>query len=390
MKALCWGGVNQVSCETVPDPGLVNPHDAIVRVSLSSVNGADLHLLDGYIPSMKPGDIIGREFIGEIVDKGRDVSKLQVGQRVVVNSVIGCGHCYHCETGDYSLCDNTNPNVEILDRAHGFASSGIFGYSEAFGGYAGSHAQYVRVPFADLGCTPLPETVADESALFVSDAFPTGFMAADMCEIQPGHVIAIWGCGGVGQMAIQSAFLLGADRVIAIDNVASRLDAAALRTRVEVLNYDEVDVHEALKELTGGRGPDSCIDAVGMESGDGFSKARALFRGVHGASVLKQAVHSCRKGGTVSVVGVYGGMVDRFPMGAAMNKGLRFRMGQVHGPRYTSRLLKLIEKGEIDPSYLLTHTLSLREGAEGYKMFKQKSDNCMRVAFDPWLEPTLH
>jgi len=376
MKALCWNGASSVTCETVPDPRLINPHDAIVRVTLSSVNGADLHLLDGHIPSMKAGDIIGREFIGEVVDRGRDVQKIQVGQRVVVSSIIGCGHCYHCQTGDYSLCDNTNPNEDILDEAFGFATCGIFGYSAAFGGYAGSHAQYVRVPFADLGCTPVPDGLSNESALFVSDAFPTGFMAADMCEIQPGHVVAVWGAGGVGQMAIQSAFHLGADRVIVIDQVPSRLKEAALRSRVEVLNYDEVDVHEALKELTGGRGPDSCIDAVGADG--------------RGATVLRQAIHSCRKGGTVSVVGVYGGLVDKFPMGAAMNKGLRFRMGQVHGPRYVSRLLKMIEKGEADPSFLLTHTLSLREGAEGYKMFKSKSDNCMRVVFDPWLEPTLH
>jgi threonine dehydrogenase-like Zn-dependent dehydrogenase len=382
MKALCWNGVSSVTCETVPDPGLINPHDAIVRVLLSSVNGADVHLLDGHIPAMKPGDIIGREFIGEVVDKGRDVTKLQIGQRVVVSSVIGCGHCYHCETGEYSLCDNTNPNEDILDEAFGFATCGIFGSSAAFGGYAGSHAQYVRVPFADLGCTPVPDLLANESALFVSDAFPTGFMAADMCEIQPGHVVAIWGAGGVGQMAIQSAFLLGADRVIAIDRVAGRLKAASLRSRVEVLNCAEVDVHEALKELTGGRGPDACIDAVGMEG-------RSLI-GSPTATVLREAIRSCRKGGTVSVVGVYGGLVDKFPMGAAMNKGLRFRMGQVHGPRYVSRLLKTIEKGEADPSFLLTHTLSLREGAEGYKMFKAKSDNCIRVAFDPWLEPTLH
>jgi threonine dehydrogenase-like Zn-dependent dehydrogenase len=372
VKALCWNGVNSVTCETVPDPRLINPHDAIVKVTLSSVNGADLQLIDGLVPSMKAGDIIGREFIGEIVDRGRDVTKVQVGQRVVVSSVIGCGHCYHCGIGEYSLCDNTNPNEDILDAQFGFATCGILGSSSAFGGYAGSHAQYVRVPFADLGCCPVPDSLSDESTLFVSDAFPTGFMAADMCEIQPGHVVAVWGAGGVGQMAIQSAFLLGADRVIVIDRVAARLKAASLRSRVEVLNYDEVNVHEALKELTGGRGPDSCIDAVGK------------------ISVLSQAILSCRKGGTVSVVGVYSGNVDKFPMGAAMNKGLRFRMGQVHGPRYVSRLLKMIEKGDADPSFLLTHTLSLREGAEGYKMFKSKSDNCMRVAFDPWLEPTLH
>jgi threonine dehydrogenase-like Zn-dependent dehydrogenase len=395
MQALCWNGVNSLVCERVPDPGLINPHDAIVRVSLSSCCGSDLHLIDGFIPTMRPGDIIGHEFIGEIVDKGRDVKKLQIGNRVVVSSRIGCGHCFHCETGEYSLCDNTNPNEEVLDKAYGYCTGGIFGYSHAFGGYAGSHAQYVRVPFADLGCTPIPEAVSDESALFVSDAFPTGFMAADMCEIQPGDVVAIWGCGGVGQMAIQSAFLLGADRVIAIDRVPERLKLAQMQSRVEVLNYEEVDIHQALKELTGGRGPDSCIDAVGMEAHEPghdhmYDRAKSILLQTERASVLRQAIHSCRKGGTVSVVGVYGGLVDKFPMGAAMNKGLRFRMGQVHGQRYASRLLKMIEQGEADPSFLLTHTLSLREGMEGYRMFKQKTDNCMRVVFDPWLEPTLH
>lgn len=376
MKALCWNGAGSVTCEKVPDPTLINPHDAIVRVILSSINGADLYLLDGQIPSSKRGDIVGREFIGEIVDKGRDVTKLKVGDRVVVSSVIGCGQCFHCAGGDFSLCDNTNANEAELDSVFGFATSGIFGYSQAFGGYAGSHAQYVRVPFADLGCTPIPELLSHESALFVSDAFPTGFMAADMCEIQPGHVVAVWGAGGVGQMAIQSAFHLGADRVIVIDKIPERLKAAQLRSPVEVLNCNEVNVHEALKELTAGRGPDACIDAVGMNG-----KA---------ADVLQQSILSCRKGGTISVVGVYGGNIDHFPMGAAMNKGLRFRMGQVHGARYNSRLIKMIETGEVDPSYLLTHTLSLREGAEAYKMFKAKSDNCLRVAFDPWLEPTLH
>ncbi len=396
MLALCWNGVNSLGLQRVDDPRLINPHDAIIRVSLSSVCGSDLHLIDGFVPTMRPGDIIGHEFIGEVVDIGRDVQKLEVGSRVVVSSVIGCGKCFHCEGGEYSLCDNTNPNEEILDKAYGACTAGIFGYSHAFGGYAGSHAQFIRVPFADFGCTPIPEEITDESALFVSDAFPTGFMAADMCDIQPGDVVAVWGCGGVGQMAIQSAFLLGADRVIAIDGVPERLKLAQIHSRCETLNYEQVDVHEALKELTGGRGPDACIDAVGMEAHDRgaehvYDKAKSiLFVETERGSVLRQAIRSCRKGGTISIVGVYGGLLDKFPMGAAMNKGLRFRMGQMHGQKYAPRLLKHIAAGDVDPSFLLTHKLSLREGPEGYQMFKNKSDHCVRVAFDPWNEPTVH
>lgn len=396
MLALCWTGVNSLNVEKVDDPTIINPKDAIIKVLLSSVCGSDLHLIDGMVPTMRPGDIIGHEFIGEVVDVGSEVKKLEVGMRVVVSSVIGCGRCFHCDTGSYSLCDNTNPNEELLDKVYGACTAGIFGYSHAFGGYAGSHAQYIRVPFADIGCTPIPEGVANESAIFVSDAFPTGFMAADMCDIQPGDVVAVWGCGGVGQMAIQSAFLLGADRVIAIDRLPERLKMAEIYSRAETLNYEDVNIHEALKELTGGRGPDCCIDAVGMEAHEPgieylYDKAKTMtFSATDRASVLRQAIHSCRKGGVVSVVGVYGGVIDKFPMGAAMNKGLRFRMGQMHGQKYAPRLLKYLEQGEVDPSFLLTHRLPLYEGAEGYKMFKRKTDRCVRVVFDPWDEPTVH
>ncbi|MES2857407.1 MAG: zinc-dependent alcohol dehydrogenase [Bdellovibrionota bacterium] len=378
MQALCWNGINELSLQRVPDPAILNSHDAIVKVVLSSVCGSDLHLLDGYVPTMRPGDIIGHEFIGEVVDVGGEVRKLHVGSRVVVSSTIGCGKCFHCGTGEFALCDNSNPNEEILDKVYGACGAGMFGHSHAFGGYAGSHAQYIRVPFADVGCTPIPDGVANESALFVSDAFPTGYMAADMCDVQPGDVVAVWGCGGVGQMAIHSAFLFGADRVIAIDRVPERLKLTQMCSRAEVLNSDQVNVTEALREMTGGRGPDSCIDAVGMDA--------------HGESaiVLRQAVRACRKGGTVSVVGVYGGVVDKFPMGAAMTKGLRLRMGQMHGQRYAKRLLKYIEDGDVDPSYLLTHRLPLHDGLSGYQMFKKKSDRCLRVAFDPWDVPTVH
>jgi threonine dehydrogenase-like Zn-dependent dehydrogenase len=378
MQALCWNGINELSLQRVPDPAILNPHDAIVKVLLSSACGSDLHILDGFVPTMRPGDIIGHEFIGEIVEVGNEVRKLHVGSRVVVSSIIGCGRCFHCNSGEFSLCDNSNPNEEVLDKAYGACGAGIFGHSHAFGGYAGSHAQFIRVPFADVGCTPVPEGVATESAIFVSDAFPTGFMAADMCDIQPGDVVAVWGCGGVGQMAIHSAFLCGADRVIAIDRVPERLKLVQMHSRAEVLNFEQTNINEALKELTGGRGPDACIDAVGMEA--------------HGDSstVLRQTIRACRKGGTVSIVGVYGGVVDKFPVGAAMTKGLRLRMGQMHGQRYARQLLKYIEDGDIDPSFLLTHRLPLHDGASGYQMFKKKSDRCLRVVFDPWDEPTVH
>ena len=389
MKALCFEGVNKLNMERVPDPEILNPHDAIVKVSLSSVCGSDLHLLDGYVPTMKAGDIIGHEFIGEVLETGKEVKKLKKGDRVVVGSIIGCGECYFCKQDTWSLCDNSNTNGEWLEKAYGHASAGIFGYSHAFGGYAGSHAQYIRVPFADKGAFKVPEGLSDEKALFASDAFPTGYMAADMCDIKPGDTVAVWGCGGVGLMAIQSAYLLGAERVIAIDRIPERLKIAKEVANADVLNYSEVDVLEALNEMTGGRGPDRCIDAVGMEAhsyGADFLYDRAK-QAVRLQSdrptVLRQAIMACRKGGTLSIVGVYGGLLDKFPLGAAMNKALTFRMGQQHGQRYIPQLLKHISNGDIDPSYLLTHRWSLEDGQEGYQMFKKKNDNCVRVVFAP-------
>ncbi|PRY07375.1 threonine dehydrogenase-like Zn-dependent dehydrogenase [Pontibacter ummariensis] len=389
MKALCWNGVNDLRVERVPDPSILNPKDAIVRVTMSSVCGSDLHLLDGYVPTMKAGDIIGHEFIGEVVETGSGVKKFKKGDRVVVCSIIGCGGCAHCLDNDWSLCDNSNTKPEYLDKAFGYATAGIFGYSHAFGGYAGSHAEYIRVPFADQGAFKVPEGLPDESLVFVSDAFPTGFMAADMCGIEPGDTVAVWGCGGVGQMAIRSAYLLGAGRVIAIDRFEDRLQTAKEQGKAEVLNYEKVDVLEALKEMTGGRGPDRCIDAVGLEAHttgveEYYDKVKQTLRIETGRpAVLRQAIMACRKGGTLSIVGVYGGLLDKFPMGPAMNKALTFRMGQQHGQRYIPELLDIVAQGKVDPSYILTHKWTLDQGPEGYQMFKKKTDNCMRVVFTP-------
>jgi len=389
MQALCYQGVNRVGVETVPDPEILGPHDAILRVTMSSVCGSDLHLLDGYVPTMRQGDIIGHEFVGEIVEVATDVKKLRPGMRVVVDSIIGCGHCFFCQTEQYSLCDNTNPKPELLDKLYGYPTAGIYGYSHAFGGFAGSHATYVRVPFADTNAFEVPEGLPDERVLFASDALPTGYMGADLCNIQRGDVVAVWGCGGVGQMAILSAYLLGAERVIAIDRFPERLAMARDRAGAEILDYEQIDVREALREMTGGRGPDACIDCVGMEAhGTGIDDAydrvkQAVRLETDRPTVLRQAILACRKGGTVSIMGVYGGFVDKFPMGAAMNKGLTLKMGQQHGQRYIPRLLEHIRKGEIDPSYLITHRARLADGQEAYDTFKEKRDGCMRVVFTP-------
>lgn len=389
MRALCWNGVNNLNVERVPDPSILNSGDAIIKVTMSSVCGSDLHLLDGYVPAMREGDIIGHEFMGEVVETGPNVKKLKKGDRVVVASVLGCGGCEYCESDQWSLCDNSNANPEILEKAYGYAGAGIFGYSQAFGGYAGSHAEFIRVPYADNGCFKVPEGVKNEAAVFASDALPTGFMAADMCGIERGDTVAVWGAGGVGQMAMLSAYMLGAERVVAIDRFPDRLEKAKKHANAEVLNYEEVDILEALKEMTGGRGPDRCIDAVGMEAHTtGFEqvydKVKQTLRMQTGRSaVLRQAIMACRKGGTVSIVGVYGGLIDKFPMGPAMNKALTFRMGQMFAQKYIPNLLDRMANGEVDPSYLLTHKWSLDQGPEGYKMFKEKKDNCMRVVFEP-------
>ncbi len=389
MRALCWHGINDLRVDTVPDPEIVNPHDAILRVTLSTTCGSDLHFIDGYLPTMQAGDIIGHEFMGEIVETGPAVTKVRRGDRVVVPSFIACSQCWYCQHGLHSLCDNTNPNWELQEPVLGYPTAGIYGYTHAFGGYAGAHAQYVRVPFADNDCFHVPEGVPDEQALFLSDAAPTGYMGADFCDLKGGETVAVWGAGGVGLMAMRSAYLLGAGRVIAIDRLPERLALAREHAGAETLDYTQVDsVVEALKEMTGGRGPDACIDAVGMEAhgiGPGYAYDRvkqALRLQTDRAQALRQAIVACRKGGIISVVGVYG-VTDKFPMGVIVNKGLTLRSAQQHGQRYMPRLLEHAAKGELDPSFLVTHRFSLEEAPRGYAMFKHKEDGCVRAVFAP-------
>ncbi|MFC4452314.1 zinc-dependent alcohol dehydrogenase [Deinococcus sonorensis] len=389
MRALCWNGINDLRVETVPDPEILTPGDVILRVTMSTTCGSDLHLIDGLIPTMEPGDIIGHEFMGEVVEVGPGVRNVRKGERVVVPSFVVCGQCWYCQHDLYSLCDNTNPNARMQEPVLGHHTAGIYGYSHAFGGYAGSHAQYVRVPFADQDCFRVPDGLSDEQALFLSDAAPTGFMGADFCNIQPGDVVAVWGCGGVGLMAIQSAYLLGAERVIAIDRFPERLQLARERAGAETINYMEVDsVPETLNAMTGGRGPDACIDAVGMEAhGTGIGAAydhvkQALRLQSDRGQALREAIIACRKGGVLSILGVYG-VMDKFPLGVVMNKGLTVRTAQQHGQKYLPRLLEHAERGELDPSYLATHRFSLEEAPRGYEMFKTKQDGCVRAVFVP-------
>jgi threonine dehydrogenase-like Zn-dependent dehydrogenase len=390
MRALCWKGRNTVEVENVPDPKILNDRDAIVRVSSTAICGSDLHLVDGYVPTMKKGDILGHEFMGEVVEVGKGVRKLEVGDRVVVPFPIACGACNACEAELYSLCENTNPNARLAEKLFGHSTAGIFGYSHLTGGFAGGQSEYVRVPFADVGPLKLENGFSDEQVLFLSDVFPTGFMGAELCDIRGGEVIAIWGAGPVGQFAAASAQLLGAERVIVIDRFDYRLRVAERHSRVETLNYEEVDsVPEALKELTGGRGPDACIDAVGMEAH--FHGPLYAYDRVKQAArleserpyALREAIMSCRNGGIVSVVGVYGGFVDKFPLGAVMNRGLSIRTGQCHVQRYLRPLLQRIENDEIDPSFIVTHRLPLDEAPRGYDLFKRKEDDCLKVVLKP-------
>jgi threonine dehydrogenase-like Zn-dependent dehydrogenase len=389
MRALCWNGVNDLRVERVDDPEIVNPHDVILKVRLSTTCGSDLHFIDGYIPTMRAGDVIGHEFMGEIVELGRDVKKVKKGDRVVVPSFISCGNCWYCQHDLFSLCDNTHPKPELQEPILGYHTAGIYGYTHAFGGYAGSHAEYIRVPHADVDCFVVPDGVRDEQALFLSDAAPTGFMGADFCNIQRGDVIAIWGAGGVGQMAAQSAFLLGAERVIVIDRFADRLRSVAEKSGAETIDYTAVDsVIEVLKEKTGGRGPDACIDAVGMEAhgtglGYAYDRVKQLAH-LHTdrGSALREAIVACRKGGTLSMLGVYG-LMDKFPLGVIMNKGLTLRTAQQHGQKYVPRLLDYVQQGKLDPSYLATHTFPLEAGPRAYEMFKHKEDGMLRAVFAP-------
>ena len=389
MRALCWNGINDLRVETVPDPEIIKPHDVILKVTMSTTCGSDLHFIDGYIPTMQQGDVIGHEFMGEVVEVGRDVKKVKKGNRVVVPSFIVCGACWYCEHGLYSLCDNTNPNAELQEPLLGYPTAGIYGYTHAFGGYAGAHAQYVRVPHADNDCFQVPEGLSDEQVIFISDAVPTGYMGADFCDIQPGDTVAVWGCGGVGLMAMKSAFLLGAERVIGIDRLPERLQMAREKVGAETINYAEVDsVINTLKEMTGGRGPDACIEAVGMEAhgtGPGYTYDRvkqALRLQTDRGISLREAIMACRKGGIVSILGVFG-LMDKFPVGVMMNKGLTVRTAQQHGQKYVPRLLEHVAKGELDPSFLATHKFSLEDSPHGYDIFKHKEDGCVRVVFTP-------
>jgi threonine dehydrogenase-like Zn-dependent dehydrogenase len=389
VKAVCWWAANDVRVDTVPDPKIINPHDAIVQITSTAICGSDLHLYDGYIPTMLKGDILGHEFMGEIVEVGPEVKNLKVGDRVVVPFPISCGECYYCRKGLWSLCDNTNPKAALAEGLYGYSPAGIYGYSHLLGGYAGGQAEYARVPFADVGPIKIPPGLTDEQVLFLSDIFPTGWMAAENCGIQPGDVIAVWGCGPVGQFAIKSAYLQGAERVIAIDRIPERLHLAKTAGGAEVINYVGTDVVEELKQLTGGRGPDACIDAVGMEAhGTGplwyYDRvAQATRMESDRPLVIREAIQACGKGGTVSLAGVYGGVVDKIPFGAAFNKGLTLKMGQTHVQRYLQPLLDRIIGGDIDPSFVITHHLALDEAPHGYKIFKEKEDNCIKVVLKP-------
>jgi threonine dehydrogenase-like Zn-dependent dehydrogenase len=386
MKATCWMGRQNVQVEQVPDPKILNGRDAIVRITNTAICGSDLHLYNGFIPTMRKGDVLGHEFMGEVVELGRDVRNLAIGDRVVVPFPIACGHCAQCEREMYSLCENSNPNAYLAEKLFGYSPCGIFGYSHMLGGYPGGQAEYARVPFADIGPLKIPESLQDEQVLFLSDIFPTGYMAAEACGIQPGDIIAVWGCGPVGQLAIKSATLLGAERVIAIDRFPYRLKMAREGAgATHTLNYEECDIDEALRELTGGRGPDHCIDAVGLEGhspgiAGAYDKVKtALMMETDRPVALRQAILSCRSGGTISVAGVYGGFIDKFPMGAIVNRSLTIKSGQTHVHRYMRPLLERIERGEVDPSFIITHRMRLDDAATGYDMFCNKEDECLKV-----------
>lgn len=390
MRAVCWHGSRDIRVDHAPTPEIVNPRDAIVRVTATAICGSDLHLYNGLIPSMKAGDILGHEFMGEVVDVGHGIHSLSRGDRVVVPFAIACGSCFYCRDGLTSLCDNSNPNAEMAESLYGSSASGLFGYSHLYGGYPGGQAEYVRVPFADVGPIRVPASIPDERVLFLSDILPTGYQAAENCGIRPGDTVAVWGCGPVGLLSIVCAYLLGAERVIAIDRWPVRLLLAETDAKAETLNYMETDnVVEELKLRTGGRGPDACIDAVGTEahstSMDAFyDRAKmAVGLGTDRVHVLREAIQACRKGGTVSVPGVYGGVLDQLPFGAAFAKGLTIRMGQTHVHRYLRPLLDHIESGLIDPSFIISHRWPLSQAAEAYRMWNDKTDDCTKIVLDP-------
>jgi threonine dehydrogenase-like Zn-dependent dehydrogenase len=390
MKALCWYGKEDVRVETVPDPKILDARDAIVRITATAICGSDLHLYDGYMPTMEKGDVLGHEPMGEVVEVGSAITTLRPGDRVVVPFTISCGTCFFCQQGLFALCDTSNPNAEVARKAMGHSPAGLFGYSHMLGGFAGGQAEYLRVPFADVGPLKIPSGLRDEQVLFLSDIFPTGYMAAENAEIAPGDTVAVWGCGPVGQLTMQSAWMLGAGRVIAIDRVPERLHMAATHGKAETINCAQDEVYDRLMEMTGGRGPDRCIDAVGAEAHAGGSfdavldKVKAAVAlGTDRPHVLREAIMCCRKGGTLSIPGVYIGFLDKIPFGAAMNKGLTMKMGQTHVPRYHQRLLHMIEAGDIDPSFVITHRLTLDDGPDAYKTFREKQDGCIKVVMTP-------
>jgi threonine dehydrogenase-like Zn-dependent dehydrogenase len=389
MRATCWMGRNKVEVQTVPDPELVNSRDAIVKISSTAICGSDLHLYDGYIPTMRKGDVLGHEFMGEVVEVGPGVATLSIGDRVVVPFPIACGSCFNCERGLFSVCENSNPNAAMAEKLMGHSPAGIYGYSHLLGGFAGGQAEYARVPFADVGPIRIESDLTDEQVLFLSDIFPTAYMGAEMA-VQPGDVVAVWGAGPVGMLAAASANLLGAGRVICIDRFDYRLRRVAERTGADTVNYAEVDTLDALNEMTAGRGPDVCIEAVGLEAHHGnplvFSYDRvkqAARQQTERGDAVREAILACRTGGTVSVMGAYGGFMDKFPLGQMMNKSLTIRTGQCHVQRYLRPLLDRIEAGEIDPSFVISHRMSLEDAPKGYEIFKNKKDDCTKVVLKP-------
>ena len=389
MKALCWTGVNKTSVETVTDPQILNSEDIILKVRLTTTCGSDLHLLGGYIPAMRAGDVLGHEFMGEVVEVGSGVRRHKAGDRVVVCSFISCGRCWYCEHKLFSLCDNGNPNPALPEGLWGSSIGGCYGYSHALGGFAGSHADYVRVPYADQGAFIIPDGVDDMDALFASDAAPTGWTGADQIGVQPGDTVAVWGAGGVGQMAARASMLKGAERVMVIDRLPERLAQVENVIGAETINYETDTVAAELRERTGGRGPDICIEAVGMEADSPgpqylYDQVKQQLRLETDRPIaLREAIYNCRKGGGVFDLGVYAGLVDKFPMGAVMNKALTLRGAQQHGHRYIPEILDLMARGEVKASHLATHVMPLTEGPTGYRMFKNKEDGCVRAVFQP-------
>lgn len=389
MKALCWHGKGDIRCDTVPDPTIQDPRDAVIRVTACAICGSDLHLYGGVIPSMESGDIVGHETMGEVVALGREVTNLKVGDRVVVPFTISCGECFFCKRGFFSGCERSNPNAKLAEKLWGHSPAGLFGYSHILGGFPGGQAEYLRVPYADVGPIKVPDGLTDEQVLFLSDIFPTGYMGAENCNIQPGDTIAVWGCGPVGQFAIKSAFMLGAERVIAIDTVPERLAMASVSGAI-TLDFKKEDIYDRIQDLTDGRGADACIDAVGTEADATASfdsvidrVKTATFMGTDRPHVLRQAIHCCRNFGTVSLIGVYGGFLDKIPMGSAINRGLTFRMAQTPVQHYLPKLMDRIQTGQIDPSFVITHRATLEEGPELYKTFRDKKDGCIKVVMKP-------